>query len=115
VWSTRTPHTLAVRKPENMDDTPVIEELRFLVKHHGSQKEAARELGISEQYLSDLLLGRRSVSEEIAGKVGYRAIWVAHSGFLTLLAPDGLQAGQKCLCPSDGIYPGYPVHGSRRR
>lgn len=33
----------------------------------------------------------------------------------TLLAPDGLKAGQKCLCPSDGIYPGCPVHGSRRR
>ena len=33
----------------------------------------------------------------------------------TLLAPDGLQAEPKCLCPSDGIYPGCPVHGSRRR
>ena len=33
----------------------------------------------------------------------------------TLLAPDGFNEPQNCLCPSDGIYPGCPVHGSRRR
>lgn len=34
---------------------------------------------------------------------------------LTMHAPDGSKAEPKCLCPSDGIYPGCPVHGSRRR
>lgn len=33
----------------------------------------------------------------------------------TLLAPDGFNELQNCLCPSDGIYPGCPVHGKRRR
>ena len=30
-------------------------------------------------------------------------------------AADGLESEPKCLCPADGIYPGCPVHGQRRR
>lgn len=30
-------------------------------------------------------------------------------------AADGLESAPKCLCPADGIYPGCPVHGKRRR
>ena len=30
-------------------------------------------------------------------------------------AADSLESAPKCLCPADGIYPGCPVHGKRRR
>lgn len=30
-------------------------------------------------------------------------------------AADGLESEPKCLCPADGIYPGCPIHGKRRR
>lgn len=33
----------------------------------------------------------------------------------TLRAADGLESEPKCYCPADGIYPGCPVHGNRRR
>ncbi len=32
-----------------------------------------------------------------------------------LRAADGLESEPKCYCPADGIYPGCPVHGNRRR
>ncbi len=34
---------------------------------------------------------------------------------LTPRAADGLESEPKCYCPADGIYPGCPVHGNRRR
>jgi len=61
-----------------MDDSIIINELKLFVVECGSQKEAAKSLGISTQYLNDLLRGRRNVSEEIASKFGYRAEWVAN-------------------------------------
>jgi hypothetical protein len=30
-------------------------------------------------------------------------------------ATDGFDSEPKCMCPADGIYPGCPVHGNRRR
>jgi plasmid maintenance system antidote protein VapI len=59
-----------------MDDTKVLTELKYFVNSCGSQKEAAKSLGISTQYLNDLLRSRRNISEEIAGKFGYKAEWV---------------------------------------
>ena len=46
--------------------------LRALLAQHGTQQEAASALGISQQYLSDLLLGRRTFSEAMLAKLGLR-------------------------------------------
>lgn len=61
-----------------MDDTKVINDMHHFVQAHGSQKEAAKALKISEQYLSDMLKGRRKITEKIAWKFAYRAEWVFH-------------------------------------
>lgn len=52
--------------------------------------------------------------QSLSKGVPVQAISVTGS-HLTLHAPDGFESEPKCLCPSDGIYPGCPVHGSRRR
>lgn len=46
--------------------------LRQLAKQHGSQEKLAQHLGISPQFLSDILQSRRPVSKTVAAKVGYR-------------------------------------------
>jgi len=53
-----------------------IKELQKHVKKAGSQKEAAANLGISTQYLNDLLRGRREASETILEKLGLRRVIV---------------------------------------
>lgn len=40
----------------------------------GSQKKAAQRLGISPQYLNDILRGRREISEAVAAKYGLRRV-----------------------------------------
>ena len=56
---------------------PIIErELEKCVAKAGSQKEAARLLGISTQYLNDLLRGRREASARVLGKLGLRRVVV---------------------------------------
>lgn len=44
--------------------------LRGAVQEAGTQKDAAHGFGISEQYLSDILLGRREISNRVANKFG---------------------------------------------
>lgn len=41
-----------------------------LRNHLGSQKALADKLGISEQYLSDMLRGRRTISDELMDAIG---------------------------------------------
>jgi hypothetical protein len=48
----------------------VIQVLEREVKKAGSQKEAARTLGISAQYFNDILQGRRDASDNILKKLG---------------------------------------------
>lgn len=52
----------------------VLAELRGVVTVNGSQKEAARVLGISASYLCDLLAERREVSAEVAELLGFRRV-----------------------------------------
>lgn len=42
-----------------------------------SQREVAIEMGVSPQYISDILAGRRAVSEAVAGKLGFEksCVW----------------------------------------
>lgn len=41
------------------------------IEKAGNQKEYAKQLGISEQYLSDIAANRRGISSKIAKKMGY--------------------------------------------
>lgn len=47
-----------------------LDRLQKLVQQAGSQRQVARDLGISPAYLSDVLLGRRQVSAQLALKLG---------------------------------------------
>lgn len=54
-----------------------IELIRKMVKDEGSQFAAAKKLDVSAQYLSDILLGRRDISDNVARKLpphGYRRV-----------------------------------------
>ncbi len=61
-----------------MNDSKVLHKINAYVKMCGTQKEAAARLGISAQYLNDILSKRRKVSEVIADKFGYTAEWVEY-------------------------------------
>ena len=54
----------------------VIQELQKRVERAGSQKQAAEELGISPQYLNDLLQERRGASDNVLEKLGLKRIVV---------------------------------------
>jgi hypothetical protein len=60
-----------------MDDTPVLNEI---LKHEanfgfGWQIKLASKIGISPQYMCDIIGGRRSISEGIGGKLGFEKVW----------------------------------------
>jgi hypothetical protein len=63
---TREPEEIALH---SLDD--VLAEVRRLVSVHGTQAAAAKALGITPAYLSDVLKGKRQVSEQFAARVGY--------------------------------------------
>jgi transcriptional regulator with XRE-family HTH domain len=46
--------------------------LRAFVQRHDRQRDAAKALGISPQYLGDLLRGRRAFSDGMLKKLGLR-------------------------------------------
>lgn len=46
------------------------------VRIHGTQKAAAKSLGISPQYLADVLAGRRDISEKLAANFGVKPVRV---------------------------------------
>lgn len=54
-------------------DAPHLK-IRALVKAAGTQKTVAKALGISQQYLCEVLSGRRDVSRSLAVKLGYRRV-----------------------------------------
>lgn len=59
----------------------VLETIR--VRTEGSSiSGVARELGLSKAYLSDILLGRRAVSEQVAKHFGFRREIVTEVRFL---------------------------------
>jgi hypothetical protein len=47
-----------------------MEEFRLWVRSCGTQKAAAEALGVTPQYISDILAGRRTLSEPMAAKLG---------------------------------------------
>lgn len=56
------------------EDGNIVAELKRRIGIEGSQKAAAEVLGISEQYLSDILHGRREVSANVARAMGFERI-----------------------------------------
>lgn len=49
-------------------------QITAMVKRWGSQRNVAARLDITEQYLSDIRLGRREISEKVAEKLGYERV-----------------------------------------
>ena len=49
-----------------------LEALRTFIAKHGNQRKAAKALGISEPYMTDLVHGRRRVSDSLLEKLGLR-------------------------------------------
>lgn len=58
----------------------VYTDLKGLVLRCGSQQAAAKHLGISPQYLCDVIAGRRAVSKRLAAALGYRLAYVPVGG-----------------------------------
>jgi DNA-binding transcriptional regulator YdaS (Cro superfamily) len=52
----------------------VLEMIRIHVRILGSQKEAAKEMKVSEQYLSDALKGRREIGAKILDYFGLERV-----------------------------------------
>lgn len=52
--------------------------LRGIVSREGSQKAAAGALGLSPQYMGELLGGTRKITDEVAAKLGHKrlTLWV---------------------------------------
>jgi plasmid maintenance system antidote protein VapI len=54
----------------------VLRELERKVAASGTQRRYAAQIGVSQQYLCDVLRGRRGVSAELAQKLGYERLEV---------------------------------------
>ncbi len=57
-----------------MADKNIIQAIDRLAKESGSYKAAAKYLGVSPTYLSDIKNGRRDCSESMASRLGFRRI-----------------------------------------
>lgn len=53
------------------DEKEVFKKLDELVADCGTQAEAAKRLGISEQYIGDLVRRKTNMTETIAAKLGF--------------------------------------------
>ena len=64
--------------PKEVTDSEIMELLVAFVKSQPSQKVAAENLGMSPQYLSDVLKGNRAIPEFVGGSFGYLKVsrWV---------------------------------------
>lgn len=57
-----------------MTEEKFLKDLRERCKGHGAQKRVAREVGISEAYLSDVLNGKAGIGDGLANAFGYRRV-----------------------------------------
>ena len=51
-----------------------IELIRSLIHQYGSQVRVAERLDISPAFLSDILAGKRAISDNVARRLGYRRV-----------------------------------------
>jgi plasmid maintenance system antidote protein VapI len=61
-------------KKEEITQEEIVNIIEEMVRTWGSQKAVADHLGISNAYMSDILAGARKVSNQVAGKLGYKRI-----------------------------------------
>lgn len=52
----------------------LLDRLRVVVAGAGSQDKAARDLGVSSQYLCDVMKGRREPGKKLLDGLGYRRV-----------------------------------------
>ena len=52
----------------------IIKDVRGRVGEAGSQARVAEALGVTPAYLSDILRGKRGISDEFAARLGYEGI-----------------------------------------
>lgn len=62
-------------KRNHIDDSGPLKELRHLLKTY-TRRELAYRLDIGEQYLCDIIVGRRSVSDYVGERLGYKKSWI---------------------------------------
>lgn len=60
---------------QQFSETFVLQDLRLAISR-SSQKEVAKRLRLTPQYINDVLHRRRPVSSEMAKKLGYRRVVV---------------------------------------
>lgn len=59
-----------------MKEIDPLAALRAFIQQHGTQREAAKALGISEPYLTDILQGNRKFSERILSQLNLKRVIV---------------------------------------
>ncbi len=62
------------KRTKQYTEAEFITLLRGAVAEHGSQKAFAKHIGVSEPYLTDVLLGRRHPSPRILEPLGLRKV-----------------------------------------
>ena len=60
-----------------MQQVNPVAHIKALVKRAGTQVKAAKRLGVSQQYLCDILAGRRKVSAAMLKKLGLLTVIVS--------------------------------------
>lgn len=54
--------------------TQLLKELKKATEMEGSQQKWAEENGLSASYVSDILKGKRGISEKVAKRLGYAPV-----------------------------------------
>lgn len=54
----------------------LMTKLRQLIAEHGSQSAVAKKLDMTQSHLSDILSGKRNLSESVASAMGYKLVYV---------------------------------------
>lgn len=62
--------------PEQIDQKEMLKKVREFVVGNGNQTAAARELGISNAFMSDILHEARPVPDKVARVLGYKRVVV---------------------------------------
>ena len=65
-------------------ETEMLDVIRQAAEFYGSQKNLAKKMNVSQSYLSDILKGKREVSENVAAFFGFGR----HVYFLSTAKPE---------------------------
>jgi len=66
-----------------LSEQDIIRKLQAAADRQGTYLAIAAQLGISPQYLCDIMHGRRAISARVAEKLGYRQV-VEYESLLTI-------------------------------